>query len=505
MRPRLLPSFAAAALLTCVFAVASRAALAPLPAEGEAPSPRQLRGGRLSPISCADGILFRYRAPSARDVSVVGSFNGWDDFATPMKRGRNGVWRATVELDAGRWPYAFVVDGQWVRDPDNPLVMVPGRVDDRDLGETSFLEIRRGEVVLPRPHRRQQVETDGEGSYDRVNRVSLTTSLRYHDQTSLLPELRLKGGYSFGRERWLYGAGITQPVFEGRPVEIGVDAYRRNATADEFRVGEQENSLATFFFREDWRDYYESEGYAAFVRLLLGENVDLEARWTDEDHRSVSKTTDWGLFGGAKLMRANAPIDDGRLRSMDATWTFDSRNEVDNPSRGWLATAGWDWAGRQLGGDFQFQRGTADVRRYLKLSPHQYFDLRLAAGTIQKAARIGAAGPLFGWAAIPSQERFYLGGVGTMRATQFKSLAGDRMVLANAEMRFDIFRDFQAAVFTDLGDAWVESAENFDLKVDAGVGFQDGDSSFRVNVARKMDGRPGRGDVLVSARIRRMF
>jgi hypothetical protein len=69
----------------------------------------------------------------------------------------------------------------------------------------------------------------------------------------------------------------------------------------------------------------------------------------------------------------------------------------------------------------------------------------------------------------------------------------------------DVFRDLQAAVFADLGDAWIEADDEFDLNADAGVGFQDGDSSFRLNVARKVDDRPGRGDVLVSARIQRMF
>lgn len=505
MSRRILPSLAIAALCAASLAVPSRAALAPLPSDEPAPSGHALHGGRLSPVAEADGILFRCRAAQAHEVSVVGRFNGWDDFATPMKRDRNGVWNASVELDAGRWPYLFVVDGEWMRDPDNPLVMVPERVADHDLGETSFVEIRRGNVVLPRPPRHHEVQPHVTGSYDRVNQVGLEAKLTYEDRTRMHPGVRVGGGYSFGRERWLYDVGVTQPIFEAGTVELGADAYRRNATMDELRVGTTENSLSTFFLREDWRDHFESEGYSGFARVWLGEHVDVEARWTDEEQRSVSKTTDWGLFNGDKRMRVNAPIDEGTLRSMGVGWTYDSRNEERNPTRGWLASAGGEWAGRDLGGDFHFQRGTVDVRRYVKLAPHQHFDLRVAAGAVDQAKRTVDGQALYGWEAIPVQERFYLGGIGTMRATQFKSISGDRMVLANAEFRIDVFRDLQAAVFTDIGDAWIEAGDEFDLKADAGLGLQDGDSSFRLNVAKKVDSRPGKGDVLVSARIQRMF
>jgi outer membrane protein assembly factor BamA len=439
-------------------------------------------------------------------VSLVGRFNGWDDFATPMQRDRHGVWRVALRLEAGRWPYLFVVDGEWIRDPDNPLVTVPERAAGLDLGETSLVEVRREEVVLPQPPARHVVAPGADGTYDRVNQVSLSAWVKVEDRPSLLPGLTVGGGYSFGRDRWLYDVGVSQPVFEAGSVRLEATAYRRNASPDELRVGSEENTLSAFFLREDWRDHYEAEGYSARARVWLGENVEIETRWTDEDQRSVSKTTDWGVFGGDKRMRVNPPIDEGTLRSMGVGWTFDSRNEPDNPSRGWLANAGWLWAGRDLGGDFAFQRGTVDVRRYLKLAPHQHFDLRIAAGALDQAERTAASGERReGFDAIPVQERFYLGGIGTMRATQFKSIVGDRMALANAEWRVDVFRDLQAAVFADLGDAWIEADDEFDLNADAGVGFQDGDSSFRLNVARKVDDRPGRGDVLVSARIQRMF
>ena len=39
-----------------------------------------------------DGVFFAVWAPSARRVSVVGNFNGWDDRVSPMRLRPNGVW-----------------------------------------------------------------------------------------------------------------------------------------------------------------------------------------------------------------------------------------------------------------------------------------------------------------------------------------------------------------------------------------------------------------------------
>ncbi len=57
-------------------------------------------------------------APDADSVGVAASFNGWDFNATPMTRGNDGTFHATLFLESGQHEYMFVVDGQdWVTDP----------------------------------------------------------------------------------------------------------------------------------------------------------------------------------------------------------------------------------------------------------------------------------------------------------------------------------------------------------------------------------------------------
>ena len=61
---------------------------------------------------------FRYKAPDAKSVELMGEWNGWKSVA--MTKGDNGVWTAKVSLSAGTYGYKFLVDGKdWVFDPDN--------------------------------------------------------------------------------------------------------------------------------------------------------------------------------------------------------------------------------------------------------------------------------------------------------------------------------------------------------------------------------------------------
>ena len=67
-------------------------------------------------------VKFVFVAPQARQVSVVGDFNGWNATTTPMVRTANdSVWTVTLPLTTGRHVYSFLVDGNWSVDPNAPL------------------------------------------------------------------------------------------------------------------------------------------------------------------------------------------------------------------------------------------------------------------------------------------------------------------------------------------------------------------------------------------------
>ncbi len=66
-------------------------------------------------------VVFQLKAPAATRVSLSGDFNAWDGEGIPLKRGRGGLWSTTLGLKPGRYEYRFIVDGQWITDPENSL------------------------------------------------------------------------------------------------------------------------------------------------------------------------------------------------------------------------------------------------------------------------------------------------------------------------------------------------------------------------------------------------
>jgi len=73
-----------------------------------------------APAAGDGGVVFSYLAPDAATVFLAGDFNGWNATALALTKGADGVWTLAVALEPGRYEYKFVVDGNWVEDPDNP-------------------------------------------------------------------------------------------------------------------------------------------------------------------------------------------------------------------------------------------------------------------------------------------------------------------------------------------------------------------------------------------------
>ena len=58
---------------------------------------------------------------TARVVALAGSFNGWDSQHLLCGKEDAG-WVCRVDLPPGKYLYQFVVDEEWINDPDNPLL-----------------------------------------------------------------------------------------------------------------------------------------------------------------------------------------------------------------------------------------------------------------------------------------------------------------------------------------------------------------------------------------------
>jgi 1,4-alpha-glucan branching enzyme len=63
-------------------------------------------------------VTFRLHAPDAGEVGVAGSFSNWA--TRQMKKCKDGTWTKSLRPAPGLHEYKFVVDQQWIEDPNNP-------------------------------------------------------------------------------------------------------------------------------------------------------------------------------------------------------------------------------------------------------------------------------------------------------------------------------------------------------------------------------------------------
>jgi len=63
-------------------------------------------------------ITFSVVAPNgAKEVGIAGDFTSWKPLA--MKKQKTGRFAVAVALQPGVYEYRFIIDGQWMADPDH--------------------------------------------------------------------------------------------------------------------------------------------------------------------------------------------------------------------------------------------------------------------------------------------------------------------------------------------------------------------------------------------------
>jgi hypothetical protein len=328
-------------------------------------------------------------------------------------------------------------------------------------------------------------------------------------------------------DRLGYGARIEQAVGGRDAVRIGARVFSEIVPIERHGLSDRENSFATFLLHRDYRDSYEADGWAAYVRFARpGGASDLRIEYIDERHRAAAPADPWSILRGDEAWRPNPIVAEGELRSVRVHFEYDTRNEEIDPSAGWDISLMLE---QGVGGDLfapadivadppdpfstqdreRFTAATVDVRRYARLAPYAWAALRLyAAGSVDGAA-------------LPPQRQRALGGEGTMpafdlfqfdcaaRATRvglrgrdfFPHYGCDRAVLLQLEYQagfpflrrfgrslglpIDLGQQVRWSAFFDVGHAWNESGSldgrgrgQPDFAADLGLGVRIGPLGF---------------------------
>jgi hypothetical protein len=292
------------------------------------------------------------------------------------------------------------------------------------------------------------------------------------------------GGYAFSSHSWQGRGGFGFGVLPRGQLELSLDAFHLTHTEDAWYMNDVENSLAAFFIHEDFRDYYQREGFGSTVSWKPTENMDLGVRYQAEQHQGLENSTDWALFGGHKTFQPNLPINAGMLRELIFSAGLDWPVSRRENAAGWKINAELELTNPHLNSDFDYRRAILDVRRYQPLTRFINLDTRARVGNSEGT--------------LPWQKRFTLGGPSSLPGFDLKQFTGREVALLNAELRLhdsrhshrSFFHELGLLFFTDVGMASDYSL--LDMKTntwahDVGVGIGDNSGTVRLQIAKRTD------------------
>jgi hypothetical protein len=183
---------------------------------------------------------------------------------------------------------------------------------------------------------------------------------------------RTKLGYATGSDRWQYELGSSVRLSTARDLWVGA-SYHDETTSRPTLVSRAYNpTFRALFFRLDPLDYYRERGLTLSVRGKLFDFTRLELQYNDQKQTSLPVATDYSVFSTQRALRPNVPIVDGHLRSLSASFTYDSRPLLEQKGREerlsrptWTRfTLGAEVAAPGLiGSDFNFRRYSFQLER----------------------------------------------------------------------------------------------------------------------------------------------
>jgi outer membrane protein assembly factor BamA len=271
-------------------------------------------------------------------------------------------------------------------------------------------------------------------------------------------------------------------------IEVGAGVFNRNAWGQARALG------LTGRYSTRVREARASVGDPWF----LGRRVSAEvvARYSWEDEKSFVAETTGASFVLSKDLSLRLTLE-GRYKydrtvvlegvddssdgeknytgSISGAAIYDARNDILNASRGTFNMTDVELASSRLGRTNDFVRFNIDWRGYKKVARGWVAALELRTGWIK---------PQGGEDEVPINERYLLGGEGSVRGFERNSLgpvgengkpAGGRaLALVRGEARFAVYKKLAAAVFVDAGQVFTDfDAMRFsDLAVAGGVGLR---------------------------------
>jgi hypothetical protein len=340
--------------------------------------------------------------------------------------------------------------------------------------------------------------------YNRVEGLFLGagSEKRYYWDGQKLYSMYGSVGYGFRSHNWRGNLGLSRQFAfdDGQLFEFEVEGHSLTDSKEDWLIGLSENTAAAFFIHEDFRDYFQRDGfgvnagYAVQQDYLTGQ---MKVGYLSDEYKSMTNQTEWSLFGGNKVFRLNPLITEGMMRSVVGSAGLSTVTTTMYGPEGWSILATAEVAKKSFKSDFEFNRYIGDLRRYQPLGRYDNLNVRVRVGSSEGT--------------LPTQKAFDMGGLGTIPAFPFKGETGNRMLLMNAELVINgdflgdldfwpswLLREINFVVFSDAGlvrmipatAQWTDGFENIrfsDFQHDVGVGVGTRSGTVRVAFVWRTD------------------
>ena len=293
------------------------------------------------------------------------------------------------------------------------------------------------------------------GGYGSEGGIFGTAEIGQHNLFGRAYRIHLKGELGT-RDHHTAEASFGTPWILGTPTRLNARIYNRR------RFRRYYGTIGALQQQDYLRDRYvwDTRGGSITLGRPIAYDIDLSVRFRNEYVKA--KTQDEALFNRSTRSVLFAVGRDTR----------DYRTSLYDPMGGSSNSISYEYSGGFLGADNEFQKYTADTSWFFSPWWNHVFAIHARAGYM--LSKSSDRSVLF-------YERFYLGGVDTIRGYEDweiypdseNFIGGNKVFFTNLEYRIPVSPQLTTAVFFDVGQVWDESIVNvfnqINLKRGAGV------------------------------------
>jgi len=298
---------------------------------------------------------------------------------------------------------------------------------------------------------------DGFGGYEEVSENNfLGRGIRIHERIE------------YQQKKQNYEAGIRYPWIFGTPLAFSFSFFYRNRTdliTPAIETNSDGSSKNAYYNKQEW-------GISSGLDWQLSDIVTLSALYGIELYKYYRpRLTPQNLSLREKMNKG-----DFIKSSLTLAYTYDSRDNIFNPTRGFYFSQSWQIVGGPLGGNDKYMKYITDTSKYFPLIWKFVFVFHFNYGLIDRSFD---GKPID--KTINADDLLYIGGVESLRGykyweTQWE-VGGFSRIYSNLELRFPIAEQILWMVFFgDTGNLWRRSHQaNFNYKeyyYSTGFGFR---------------------------------